>query len=168
MNARLGALSMLLLAAAAALPPAVIATPAAAQASCTTWVAEEWEDEGGPVLTAAACALEDSQVYLSLTCYDGQIGLRYDLALNAERLPDLEEVASVVFASEGTELAIEMSYEEMDGKFAASMAADAPLIGLLRAGKEIAIRDSKGLYPSRTLPLNGSGGAIRTLIRDCG
>ena len=147
---------------------APVATPAMAQAACTNWVAEPWEDEGGPVLTAAACALDNDQVFLSLTCHGGTVAIRHDLGYGAERSAQYDERAMVAFTSDdGTAVTLDMGYEDMDGKFAAYLPKDAPVVALLMAGREVAVRDEAGIFPSRSYSLAGSGAALKALMAGC-
>lgn len=125
--------------------------PAAAAEACSIWTAEMQEDEGGPVLTASACAVDRPDAYLSLTCFDGRVWLRYDLSLGAEAAVDPDEVADVVFTFGEVRETLSMRYEDMDGRHAADVTVGNPLVGLLKSGSMLSIGDAAGSYPSQRL-----------------
>lgn len=141
--------------------------PATAQEACATWAAEMLEDEGGPVLTAWVCAADRPDAQLLLNCTANRAFIRYDLAAGAEASPELEEVVDVTFTTEQGEASLPMSYQAMDGRHATDVAADAPLMVLLRGGDGVTIRDVAGRYPERSLSLTGSAAAIGTLLAAC-
>ncbi|WP_299643707.1 hypothetical protein [Devosia sp.] len=142
-------------------------TPVAAAEACNTWTVEMQEDEGGPVLTASACATDRPDAYLALTCSRGRVYLRYDLAAGAERSPDLEEVADVDFTVGVSTQRLSMRYEEMDARHAADVPASGPLVSLLKTGESVGISDAAGRYPQHAFSLVGSSSAIANLIAQC-
>lgn len=143
------------------------AVPAVAAEACQTWTAAMMDDEGGPVLTATACASDLPDAYLQLTCSAGQVYLRYDLAAGAERSPDLGEVTDVDFTVGISTQRLSMSYQEMDGLFASEVPADGPLMALLKSGEALSIADADGRYPNHRFELAGSSVALTRLVRQC-
>lgn len=141
--------------------------PSRAQDSCETWGAEVWEEEGGPVLTAAACARQFPDAWLSLTCFEGTLALRYDLAYGAERSPDLDEEREVeFFIGDGAET-VPMAYQAMDGLFVGLVPADGALARMLAEGEELTISDTESIYPIRAYSLAGAREAIEAIRADC-
>jgi hypothetical protein len=142
-------------------------TPGRAESVCERWTAEVWEEEGGSVLTAAACAREAPDAWLSLTCFAGTIAIRYDLAYGAERSPDLDETRNVVLAvGDGSEV-VPMEHEAMDGLFAGTVPADGTLVAMLADGAELSVRDTDSFYPLRAYSLAGSRDAIAAIRNGC-
>ncbi len=150
---------------ALALAPA--ASPALAQDACNSWTAEVQEDEGGPVLTASACAIGRPDAFLSLTCFSGNVDVRHDLSVGAERSPDLDEVTDVAFTIDGATRTLSMAYQAMDGRHAAGVPVSSPLLALLRSGESLSIVDVAGQYPRHEFSLTGSAGAIGALLAGC-
>ena len=145
----------------------LLATPTLAQESCTTWTAGMVEDEGGEVFTAEACTTDRPDAYIILNCFGGEIYMRYDLAMGAERSPDQSEERDVVFRFADGEERLHMQYQDMDGMFAGDLASDAPLIERLRSGAEVRITDADGFYPVHTVGLGGSSAALGQLLAQC-
>ena len=145
----------------------LLATPALSQEACTSWTAGMMDDEGGQVFTAEACAIDRPDAYLVLNCFGGEIFMRYDLAMGAERSPDQSEERDVVFRFADGEERLHMLYQDMDGMFAGDLAADAPLIDRLRSGAEVRITDADGVYPIHTIGLDGSSAALYQLLAQC-
>ena len=141
--------------------------PAAAQEACSVWTAGMEEDEGGPVFTASACATDNPEAYLLLTCSQGDVFIRYDLAAGAERLPDLGEVADVDFSVGVSIQRLSMSYQEMDGMFAGDVPANGPLVALMKTGEALSIVDAEGRYPVHNFGLVGSSSALAKLGAQC-
>ena len=144
-----------------------VTIPAAGQEGCATWTAEMLEDEGGPVLTAWVCDARRPDAQLLLTCAADEIWIRYDLSAGSEASPELGETVDVTFTTGQGSATLAMPYQEMDGRHAADVGVDAPLVGLLRDGDRVTIRDAAGRYPERSLSLAGSSGAIGTLLAAC-
>jgi hypothetical protein len=145
----------------------LLATPALGQEACTGWTAGMMDDEGGQVFTAQACAIDRPDAYLLLNCFGGEIFLRYDLAMGAERSPDLDEERDVVFRFAEGEERVHLMYQDMDGMFAGNLPADATLISRLRSGAEVGITDADGVYPVHTFGLSGSSSALGQLLARC-
>jgi hypothetical protein len=141
--------------------------PAVAQEACSVWTAGMQEDEGGPVFTASACAIDRPDAYLLLTCSQGEVFIRYDLAAGAERSPDLGEVTDVDFTFGVSTQRLSMSYQEMDGMFAGDVPADGPLMTLMKAGEALSIVDAAGRYPVHDFGLAGSSAALARLVAQC-
>lgn len=136
-------------------------------AACTYWTAQMEEDEGGEVFTASACAQDSPDAYLLLTCHAGKVFIRYDMAMGAERSPGLAEKAGVDFTVGLSTQRVGMQYQEMDGMFAADVAANGPLIALMASGTDLRIADGSGLYPEHTYGLSGSSAALTELLARC-
>ena len=143
------------------------AAPAAAQEACSVWTAGMEEDEGGPVFTASACATDNPEAYVLLTCSQGDVFIRYDLAAGAERSPDLGEVADVDFSVGVSTQRLSMSYQEMDGMFAGDVPANGPLMALMKTGEALSIVDAEGRYPVHNFGLVGSSSALAKLGAQC-
>ncbi len=162
---------MIRLSALAALLPAFVATPlvqpALAQEACTTWSVGMQEDEGGPVLTAEACATDRPDAWLSVTCFDHRAWIRYDLAAGAEASPEPGEQTDVVFDFGETKQILSMLYEDMDGRHAGDVAVDGLLVSMLKSGKSLSIVDAAGRYPVHAFSLDGSSAAIGELLASC-
>lgn len=142
--------------------------PVRAQEACTSWVTDMQEDEGGSVLTTHVCSVDPSAAWLAMICADGNIWIRYDLAVGqTEKEPGTGEVADVEFVTDGGIEAIPMMFQEMDAMFAGDTLADGPLIKMLKASKSVLIRDADGAYPARTYSLDGSSAALTKLVADC-
>ena len=141
--------------------------PAAAQEACSVWTAGMQEDEGGPVFTASACAIDNPEAYLLLTCSQGDVFIRYDLAAGAERSPDLGEVTDVDFTVGVSTQRLSMSYQEMDGMHAGNVPANGPLLALMKTGEALSIVDAEGLYPVHNFGLVGSSSALARLVAQC-
>jgi hypothetical protein len=60
-----------------------------------------------------------------------------------------------------------MQYQEMDGMFAADVAANGPLIALMASGADLRISDGGGIYPEHTYGLGGSSAALTELLARC-
>ena len=148
---------------APAIPPVAAEEPA-----CSAWTVGMVEDEGGEVLTAQACAMDRPDAYITLTCGNGTVGVRLDLAAGAEASPQPNEVADVTFATATDKVTLQMGYEEYDGYFAAYPSPDDPLIQLLKAGDAVTINDVPGQYPIKHFSLKGSSAALGKLVADCG
>lgn len=146
---------------------AYFAAPARAAGACDSWQAEMWEEEGGSVLTAFNCAEAFEEAFISLTCHEGNIWLRYDLAYGAERSPDLGEVRDVVFTAGDGSASARLLYQEMDGLFATEEPLAADVISILTGGDVLEIGDMGGFYPLRTYSLAGSSRAIAALRAAC-
>ena len=144
-----------------------VAGPALAQEACTAWTAQMQEDEGGPVLTASACAIGRSDAFLSLTCFSGNVDVRYDMSAGAERSPDLDEVTDVAFTVDGATETLPMAYQAMDGRHAAGVPVASPLLALLKSGESLSIVDVAGQYPRHEFSLEGSAAAIDKLLAGC-
>jgi hypothetical protein len=142
--------------------------PARAEDSCTNWVTDMQEDEGGAVLTTHVCSDDPGAAWLAMICADGNIWIRYDLAVGqTEKEPQSNEVADVEFVTDEGIEAIPMMFQEMDAMFAGDTPADGPLMKLLKGGKSVLIRDAAGGYPARTYSLKGSSAAIAKLVAEC-
>jgi hypothetical protein len=141
--------------------------PVLAQEACTTWTVGMVEDEGGEVLMAQACARERPDAWLSLSCFSGQLFVRYDLGLGAEAAPELDEVTDVTFSTGSDAATIAMSYQAMDGMHAADAGLDDPLVQLLKAGDTVTISDVPGRYPVKSFSLAGSARALTQLVAGC-
>jgi hypothetical protein len=141
--------------------------PVRAQEACETWVAEVMEDEGGSVLTAAVCTREFPDAWLLLTCHEGSVFIRYDLAYGAERSPDLGEIREVDFQGVDGGDWLEMSYQEMDGLFAASAPADAAVFDAFKGDGDVIVMDMAHFYPEKRIPVEGAEAALETLFSDC-
>jgi len=142
--------------------------PAAAEEACQTWTAGAQEDEGGPVFTVAACATDRPDAYLFLTCSNGEVFIRYDLAVGAERAPESNEVNDVDFTVGVSTQRLSMRYEEMDGMFAGSVPVNGPLMALLKSGEGLSVVDADSRYPIHSFGLAGSFSALSRLVRQCG
>lgn len=156
-----------LLAALTAVAIFYFAVPGRAQEACESWTVEMWEEEGGSILTAAACAKQFPDAWLSLTCFEGTLGIRYDLAYGAERSPDLDEQRDVTFTLGDKTETVPMDHQAMDGLFAATVPADGALVGLLEGDGELAIKDTDSFYPFRTYSLAGALEAIAEIRASC-
>lgn len=143
------------------------ALPAAAEEACETWTAGAQEDEGGLVFTVAACASDQPDTYLFLTCSAGEVFIRYDLAAGAERSPDEDEVNDVDFTVGVSTLRLTMRYEAMDGMFAGSVPANGPLVALLKSGEGVSVVDADLRYPIHNFGLAGSSSALTRLVQQC-
>ena len=152
---------------AAALMLLMSVAPAAAQEACSVWSAGMEEDEGGPVFTASACATDQPDAYLLLTCSEGEVFIRYDLAAGAERAPDLGEVTDVDFTVGISTQRLSMSYQEMDGMHAGDVPANGPLLALLKGGEALSVVDAEGRYPVHNFGLVGSSSALAKLVAQC-
>jgi hypothetical protein len=152
---------------AAALVVLLSVAPAAAQEACSVWTAGMQEDEGGPVFTVSACAVDRPDAYLLLTCSQGDVFIRYDLAAGAERSPDLGEVTVVDFTVGVSTQRLSMSYQEMDGMFAGDVAVNGPLMALMKTGETLSIVDAEGRYPVHNFGLVGSSSALGRLAAQC-
>ena len=142
--------------------------PVRAQEACTSWVTDMQEDEGGSVLTTHVCSDDPGAAWLSMICADGNIWLRYDLAVGqTAKEPASGEVTNVEFVTDEGIETIPMVFQEMDAMFAGDTPADGPLMKLLKAGKSILIRDAAGGYPARTYSLKGSSAALTKLVAEC-
>lgn len=148
--------------------PVILPAIAQQAAACTTWTAEMVEDEGGEVLTAQACATDNPDAYITVTCGPGVAGVRLDLAAGAEALPQPNETTDVTFATATDKVTMQMAYEEYDGYFGAYPTPDDPLIQLLKSGDTVAISDVPGRYPVKHFSLKGSSAALGKLVADCG
>ena len=152
---------------AAALMLLLSVAPVAAQEACSIWTAGMQEDEGGPVFTASACAIDRPDAYLLLTCSEREVFIRYDLAAGAERSPDLGEVTDIDFTVGISTQRLSMSYQEMDGMFAADVPANGPLLALMKTGEALSIVDAAGRYPAHNFGLAGSSAALAKLAAQC-
>lgn len=141
--------------------------PVQSEEACGRWKAELHDQEGGAVLTAFNCAREVPEAYLSLTCHEGKVWLRYDLAYGGERSPDLDEAREVVFMSGDGSASAVLIHEAMDGLFASEEPVNGAVLALLRSGQLLEIGDMGGFYPYRIYSLAGSAQAIDTLIEAC-
>lgn len=135
--------------------------------TCSVWTAQMQEDEGGSVFTASACAEDRPDAYLLLTCSAGRVFIRYDMAAGAERSPGLAERAGVDFTIGLSTQRIAMQHQEMDGMFAADVAANGPLIALMASGENLRIVDGDGIYPEHRFGLSGSSMALTELLARC-
>ena len=144
--------------------PSVIAQEAEA---CTTWTVGMVEDEGGEVLAAQACSIDQPDAWLVLNCFWGSVFVRYDLGMGAESLPPLGEVTDVTFSTGSDAVTLSMSYQEMDGMHVADAGVDDPLVHLLKAGDTVTISDVPGRYLVKSFSLEGSAAAIGKLVADC-
>lgn len=151
----------------AALALLLSVAPAMAQEACSTWTAGMEEDEGGPVFTASVCAIDRPDVYLLLTCSEGEVFIRYDLAAGAERSPDLDEVTDVDFTVGISTQRLSMSYQDMDGRHAGMVPANGPLLALMQSGEGLSIVDADGRYPIHNFGLAGSSSALAKLAAQC-
>lgn len=141
--------------------------PAMAQEACSTWTAGMQEDEGGPVFAASACAIDRPDAYLLLTCSEGEVFIRYDLAAGAERSPDLDEVTDVDFTVGISTQRLSMSYQDMDGRHAGMVPVNGPLLALMQSGEGLSIVDADGRYPIHNFGLVGSSSALAKLAAQC-
>ena len=129
------------------------------------WTAGMQEDEGGEVMVAQVLAAPQGDITPSLVmmCGDpGQVDLRYSMPVDQ---PGSE--ADFLFENESTQGKLHMTFEEMDGAFAAYIPEADPIVKLLQTGDEVFVSESSGNYPAQTFTLKGSGKAITTLLKDC-
>lgn len=146
---------------------AYFSVPARAEDHCRAWVTDMQEDEGGPVLTAHACAENNDQAWMSMTCNDGKIWLQYDMAVGTGKDVDYEAVERVEFVTDtGTET-LSMSFQAMNAMFGGDVPADGALVGLLKTNAGVLVRAESADYPVRTYSLEGSSKAISALVAQC-
>lgn len=150
----------------ALLAPA-LCTPGFAQEACESWHALMQEDEGGPVMTASACAIGRSDAWLLLQCSGKDIGVRYDLSAGAETPAPEDDVADVQFSSDAGDASLSMHYEAMDARHAATTPANGSVIALLKQGSRLTVADRTDRYPERNFSLEGSTAAINKLAATC-
>lgn len=144
--------------------PPVIAQETAA---CTTWTAEMVDDEGGKVLTVQACATDNPDAYITVTCGGDTVGVRFDLAAGAEAPPESNTTTDVTFATTTDKVTLNAAYEEYDGYFGAYPKPNDPLIQLLKSGDTLTISDVPGAYPAKHFSLKGSSAALGKLTANC-
>jgi hypothetical protein len=147
----------------------IVVPSRAAGEPCSAWTTVMLEDEGGAVLTASVCA--DADTWLYLTCHEGTVGIRYDLAAGSAVEPALDSTAQVTFTTAAADVRLEMTYQAMDGIFAADTSADGPLIQLLTAEADVAadvtIFDEDHFFVERMLSLEGAQDAVAELLAAC-
>jgi hypothetical protein len=146
---------------------AYFSVPARAEDDCRTWVTEMQEDEGGAVLTTHACSQDNDQAWMAMTCSDGRIWLRYDMALGTGKDVDYEAVAEVEFVTDNGTETLPMAFQAMDAMFAGDVPADGALIALLKSNEGVLVRSVAADYPVRTYSLKGSSKAISALVAQC-
>ncbi len=146
------------------------ALPARAQAqdSCSVWVTDMQEEEGGPVLTAHVCSDDPSETWLAMTCYEDTLWIDHDLALGASTEPDYDKPVEVEFVTDGGIETVPMVFQEMTAYFSGDVPADGKLVELLKSEKGLLIRDKAAAYPARTYSLKGSSAALTKLVSACG
>ena len=131
------------------------------------WVAQMEEDEGGPAMVASVSGDSSGQLtpMLRVQCAgtDG-VMLRY-LASTQQGAPG--DKASFLFENESKQVTLDMTYEDMDGAFAAYFQKDAPIIDLLENGPDVTISDSSGNYPAEAFSLQASTKAIAKVLKGC-
>lgn len=149
--------------------PLVVPASAEAAGTCAAWTTEMQDDEGGPVLTAHTCSDDALGAYLSLRCFDGKVVLENDLGAGTDIAVDpmQELIVPVELVADEGEAEISLQFSQMTATFIGETPASGSLVGLLRSGTSVEIRDPAGVYPARTYPLAGSSKAIRTLLEGC-
>ena len=139
--------------------------PAAAFAD--GWTAEMQDDEGGQVMVASVAGDPNGKLtpMLEVECAGTQgVMLRY-LASTEQGTPG--DKVSFLFENESKQVTLDMSYEDMDGAFAAYFPKTADIITLLENGPDVTISDSSGNYPAEAFPLQGSTKAITKVLKAC-
>lgn len=139
----------------------------AQEAACSTWTAEMVDDEGGKVLTAQACATDNPEAYITVTCGGDTVGVRFDLALGAEAPPEGNDTTDVTFATSTDKVTLNAAYEEYDGYFGAYPAPNDPLIQLMKSGDALTVSDVPGKYPVKHFSLKGSSAALGKVMASC-
>lgn len=69
------------------------------------------------------------------------------------------------FLTEDGNAEISLAFSQMTAMFVGEAPADDPLIGLLKSGSAVEIRDQAGVYPARTYSLAGSSASIDTPLQ---
>ncbi|MFM2280167.1 MAG: hypothetical protein RLZZ444_2398 [Pseudomonadota bacterium] len=146
------------------------AAPAWAE-DCGVWKAEMMEDEGGPVMTAAACTRTGDKVSdLLVTCADDMLVFRY-LAIVPDPFPpndDMEYRTRIDLDIDGKSHSVDAVFEAMDGALALYPKRSDPLISALKDGKSLTIRaDAAGIAPV-TLSLKNADQALEKVEKSCG
>jgi len=141
--------------------------PSRAASSCTSWVTQMQEDEGGAVLTTSACSDDATETLLQLRCFDRRLLVELDLAAGADRTPETAETGEIEFVTDGGSVRVPVRFEEMTAYFAGEVPLEAPLLGLLQTQKGLLVRDSAARYPARTYSLKGSRAALDALVAEC-
>jgi hypothetical protein len=147
----------------------LVSTTAGAAEACTGWTAEMVEEEGGPVLAAYTCSDDAAAAYLSLMCVDGTVVVANDLAagMNIAPDPDLGLKVPVEFATAQGSAEMPLEFSQMTAMFVGETPAKGELVGLLKSGASVEVRDPAGVFPARTYPLEGAAEAIGTLLEGC-
>ena len=142
----------------------------AASSFAAGWESGLQEDEGGPVMMAWVYAAEggDGAADLVMYCFDQMI-LRYGQGVLPQGAPDpvVEQPVSFAFRFGDDTVTLDMQLEEMDGKYAAYVPTDAPIIGYLRSAASVTVGATDGLWPAQEFTLQGSSKAIAAVLGTC-
>lgn len=143
------------------------AVPARAAESCTAWVTDMQDEEGGPVLMTHVCSDDSSETWLAMTCYEGKLRIDHDLALGGSKEPTYDETAEVEFVTDGGIETVPMTFQAMTAMFGGEAPADGRLVELLKTEASLTVRDKAAAYPAHTYSLDGSSAALTKLVSAC-
>jgi hypothetical protein len=125
------------------------------------------DDEGGPVLTAEACATDNKDAYLMLTCSGGEVYLRYDVLAGSEIAAQPGDAAQMSFRVGDQADVLPLAYEDMDARYAGELGMNAPIVNMIASGDSLIVADADGKLPQHRFSLAGSAKAIAAIRGSC-
>ena len=148
-----------------ALPMILLTTTIAhAAEGCGKWETQfsSLAGEGEALNTSYCSEVSGVEYSFEITCNSGSLNVRF--------MPQIEgefDKVTVDYAVDGKSHPVETQFEELDGAFAADIAANAPLVKAMKAGHSavVTLKDIKA--PAYAVPLAGFNRAISKLIRNC-
>lgn len=147
-----------------------LAAPAWA-ADCEPWKAEMMEDEGGPVMTAAVCAMTNGKSSdLLVSCGGDVLAFRY-LAVLPDNFPPegtTEFHTNLDLKIDGKTHTVDAVFEEMDGALAFYPKRSDPLVAAMKSGKSLTISTKDVATTPVTLPLKNAAQALEKVEKSCG
>ena len=144
-------------------------------AECDRWTASMQEEEVGPLMTANICLPANAgkpefRHELFIQCAgEGNLWIRYVPFVEEGYPPGGDQgYETQIKFSLGQDIFAEPArYEDMDGAMAMDTTVDAPLIGAMMRGKQLALSVAKGKVPAITFTLNGAREALGKLVESC-
>lgn len=143
----------------------ILASVPASARDCGAWDASMQELEEGRALVASVCTNDDGgRSYLEVRCFQSGLNVRF--------VPFVEGGFSgfsrdLMFETDAAKRPVFVSYEGLDGAFAAYLPLGHTAVEMMKSGKTVTVSDPQGKVPSRNFALGNSRQAIEKLEKSC-
>lgn len=133
--------------------------------SCGEWTATMQELEEGRALVASVCSSDDGGLsYLEARCFPPGLNIRY---VPRDEADYNDFKGDLTFETSENQRPVFVTYEGLDGAFAAYLPFGHPAIEMMKSGKSITIGTEGGGVPVRSFELGGSRQALEKLEKSC-